>query len=208
MKNNFKYVLTIFLVITPLVCYAQDNETLYVTDQFEITLHTSKDPNSKVIKRLKSGEPVTILQEAGSDGYAKVSAPGNSVGWVLESFLMSQPSGRDQYRAVKKEYDKLKAEFDQQVKLRTAKLSKELEQTKRVAKKPLKVQEENERLKKALDLERKEFEQIKRENQEFKSIYKDRLWLITGAVIAIGSLVLGLVITRIPWRRRKRWGEV
>jgi len=208
MNSNIKNALIAFLVFTSFICNAQDNETLYVTDQFEITLHTSKDPNSKVITRLKSGEPVTILQEAGSDGYAKVSAPDNRIGWVLESFLMKQPSGRDQYRVVKKEYDKLKAEFDQQVKQRTAELSKELEQTKRVAKKPLQVQEENERLKKALEQERNEFEVIKRENQEFKSIYKDRLWFITGAVIAIGSLVLGLVITRIPWRKRKSWGEV
>ena len=208
MKNKIKCALTIFLVLATSICNGQNNQTLYVTDQFEITLHTSKDPNSKVITRLKSGVPVRILQEAGSDGYAKVSTSDNKVGWVLESFLMNQPSGRDKYNAIKKEYDKLKDEFDQQLKQRTSYLSKELERTKKVAKKPLQVQTENERLKKTLEQERKEVEVIKKENQEFKSIYKDRLWFITGAVIAIGSLVLGLVITRIPWRKRKSWGEV
>ena len=208
MKHFVKYVLLVFFTILSLGSTAQENKTLYVTDQFEITLHSNKDPNSKVISRLKSGDSVVILQEADSDGYAKVSTAENKTGWVLESFLMNQPSGRDQYRAIKKEYDKLKAEFDQQVNKRTAELSKELEETKRVAKQPMLVYEENERLKKTLEQERKEVETIKKENQKFKSIYKDRAWFITGAMIAIGSLVLGLAITRIPCRRRKSWGEV
>jgi len=208
MKYTIKYVLIAIFIFSASICSAQDNETRYVTDQFEITLHTSKDPNSKVITRLKSGASVVILQEAGSDGYAKVSTLDNQTGWILQSFLMAQPSGRDQYREIKEKYDKLKAEFNTQVNKRTAKLSKELEQTKRVAKKPLLVQEENEQLKKTLEQERKEVEVMKKENQVFKSIYKDRIWFLTGAVVAIGSLVLGLIITRIPWRRRKRWGEV
>lgn len=208
MKKNFKYALLIILLTLSLICAAQENQTLYVTDQFEITLHTSKDPNSKVIKRLKSGDSVTLLQEAGSDGYAKVSTIGNKKGWVLESFLMNQPSDRDRYRDIKKKYDKLMTEFEQEVTKRTAELSKELEETKRVASQPLIVQEENKRLKNILEQERKEVEVIKEENKIFKSIYKDRVWFITGAVIAISSLVLGLVITRIPWRRRKSWGEV
>ena len=127
---------------------------------------------------------------------------------MLDSFLIKQPGGRDQYLAIKKEYEKLKAQLDSQVQQRTEKLSTELEQLKGSAKRPLRLQEENQRLKNTLKKERAEFEEIKKENQEFKSIHKDRRWFITGAITAIGSLVLGLIITKIPWRRRKSWGEV
>ncbi len=186
----------------------QAEEIRYITDQFEIALQKSKDPNSQVIARIKSGAPVEVQQAAGVDGYAKISTLDNKVGWVLESLLMTEPGGRHQYLVTKKEYEKLKTEFDSQVQLRTEKLSKELGQLKRIATRPLQLQEENQRLKDTLKQERAKFEDIKQENLEFKSIHKDRRWLITGAVISIGSLVLGLIITRIPWRRRKSWGEI
>ncbi len=186
----------------------QAEEIRYITDQFEIALQKSKDPNSQVIARIKSGAPVEVQQAAGVDGYAKISTLDNKVGWVLESLLMTEPGGRHQYLVTKKEYEKLKTEFDSQVQLRTEKLSKELGQLKRIATRPLQLQEENQRLKDTLKQERAKFEDIKQENLEFKSIHKDRRWLRTGAVISIGSLVLGLIITRIPWRRRKSWGEI
>ncbi|MEJ2116278.1 MAG: hypothetical protein P8X88_09660, partial [Gammaproteobacteria bacterium] len=98
--------------------------------------------------------------------------------------------------------------FDMQVKERTRKLSTELTQVKNAAKRPLALQQENQKLKKILDEERAQVEQIKQENREFKSIHKDRKWFATGAITAIGSLILGLILTRVPWLRRKSWGEL
>lgn len=206
--DNIKDAILTFLMFAILVGNIQAEEIRYVTDQFEITLQKSKDPNSPVIARIKSGAPVEVQQAAGVDGYAKISTFDNKVGWVLESLLMTEPGGRDQYLATKKEYEKLKSEFDLQVQQRTEKLSKELNQLKGIAKIPLQLQEENQRLKNTIEQERARFEDIKEENRDFKSIHKDRRWLITGAVISIGSLVLGLIITKIPWRRRKSWGEI
>ena len=206
--DQVKNALMVFLLLCFIVIKIHAQEIRYITDQFEITLQKSKNPNSQVVARLKSGAPVEILQEAGTDGYVKVSTFDNKVGWVLDSLLMEQPGGRDQHFAIKREYDTLKAEFDKQVNQRTDKLSTELEQLKQLSKRPLQLQEENQKLKKMLEDERARIEQIKIENQEFKSIHKDRQWLITGAMISIGSLILGLIITKIPWRRRKSWGEV
>ena len=203
-----KNALMVFMLLCFIVIKIHAQEIGYITDQFEITLQKSKNPNSQVVARLKSGAPVENLQEAGTDGYVKVSTFDNKVGWVLDSLLMEQPGGRDQHFAIKREYDTLKAEFDKQLKQRTEKLSTELEQLKQLSKRPLQLQEENQKLKNMLEDERARIEQIKIENQEFKSIHKDRQWLITGAMISIGSLILGLIITKIPWKRRKSWGEV
>ena len=203
-KNAFQC----FLISAFLLCSAHAQEIRYITDQFEITLHVAKDPNSQIVARIQSGTPVEILQAAGADGYTKVTTFDNKAGWLLDSLLMDQPGGRDQHFAIKKEYDKLKAEFDIQVLQRTKKLSTELEQIKDVSKRPLQIQEENQKLKKMLEDERAKFELVNKENQEFKSIHQDRKWLMTGAMISIGSLILGLIITKIPWRKRKSWGEV
>lgn len=206
--DNLKYAFLAFLVFSALIGNVQAEEIRYLTDQFEIALQKSKDPNSPVITQIKSGAPVEILQAAGADGYAKVSTFNNKVGWILDSFLMQQPGGRDQYLAINKEYQKLKKEVDTQVRERTESLSSELEQLKSIAKRPLQLREENLRLKNILEEERASVEIIKQENREFKSIHKDRRWFIAGAITAIGSLLLGLIITKIPWQKRKSWGEL
>ena len=180
----------------------------YVTDELEITLHRKMNLNSDIVAQLKSGTPVKILRTNRDEGYVLVATKDETVGWMLESFLQNEPAGREQYQTLKQEYDKLKAEFDIQVQQRTASLSGELKQIKAISKRPLELEKENQRLKKTLAEERAQVEEIKLENKQFKSIHKDRQWFVIGALTAIGSLILGLIITRIPWRRRKSWGEL
>ncbi len=203
-KNAAK--LALMLATYSASVYAED--VRYVTDELEITMHRKMSLNSEIVAQLKSGTPVRVLKTNRDEGYVMVATKDEKVGWMLESFLINEPAGRQQYESLKIEYDKLKAEFDLQVKERTSKLSKELTQVKNAAKRPLELQQENQKLKNTLEQERAQVEEIKKENQQFKSIHKDRQWFAVGAITAIGSLVLGLIITRVPWRRRKSWGEL
>lgn len=203
-KNAAK--LALMLVTYSASVYAED--VRYVTDELEITMHRKMSLNSEIVAQLKSGTPVRVLKTNRDEGYVMVATKDEKIGWMLESFLINEPAGRQQYESLKIEYDKLKAEFDLQVKERTSKLSKELTQVKNAAKRPLELQQENQKLKNTLEQERAQVEEIKKENQQFKSIHKDRQWFAVGAITAIGSLVLGLIITRVPWRRRKSWGEL
>ena len=203
-KNAAKLALMLATYSTSV--YAED--VRYVTDELEITMHRKMSLNSEIVAQLKSGTPVRVLKTNRDEGYVMVATKDEKVGWMLESFLINEPAGRQQYESLKIEYDKLKAEFDLKVKERTSKLSKELTQVKNAAKRPLELQQENQKLKNTLEQERAQVEEIKKENQQFKSIHKDRQWFAVGAITAIGSLVLGLIITRVPWRRRKSWGEL
>ena len=198
--------LFIFLILGAGI-FAED-DIRYVTDEFEITVHRNMSLNSDVVAELKSGTPVKVLKANRDEGYVMVATGNEKVGWMLESYLLDEPVGRQKYESLKKEYDQLRAEFDTQLQERTLKLSTELKQVKNISKRPLEIEKENQQLKDLLQKERDRTEIIKQENRAFKSIHKDRQWLVTGALIAIGSLVLGLVITKIPWRRRKSWGEL
>ncbi len=199
----------ISLLLLAIFCSNAHAEDLrYVTDELEVTLHRSMSLSSEIIANLKSGTPVRVLKTNREEGYVMVATKNEKVGWMLEGDLMDEPAGREQYLSLKSEYDKLKADFDAQVKERTSVLSTELSRVKNAAKRPLELQQENQKLKKILEEERAQVEIIKQENREFKSIYKDRKWFATGAITAIGSLLLGLVLTKVPWRRRKSWGEL
>jgi len=195
----------------PLFLYASSilaEDLRYVTDELEITIHRSMSLSSEIIAQLKSGTPVKILKTNRDEGYVMVATQDEKVGWMLESFLLNEPAGRQQYESLKVKYDNLKTDFDKKVQQRTANLSNELKRVKNASKRPLELQKENQKLKQTLDEERAQVAEIKQENREFKSIHKDRQWFVMGALTAIGSLVLGLIITRIPWRRRKSWGEL
>ncbi len=207
LDNRITVMITIILLLSSSFCISAEDQR-YVTDELEITLHRSMSLNSEIIAQLKSGTPVKVLKVNRAEGYVQVSTQDNKTGWMLESFLISEPAGRQKFEMLKNEFDELKANFDSQVMERTAKLSAELAQVKNAAKRPLELQKENQNLKKILEEERAQVVDIKKENNEFKSIYKDRQWFVTGAITAIGSLVLGLIITRVPWRRRKSWGEL
>ena len=204
--NKYASALFILLVSSGVCVSAEDIR--YVTDELEITIHRKMSMNSEIVAQLKSGTPVRILRTNRDAGYVMVGTQDQKVGWMLESFLLKEPAGRQQFQLLKKDYEKLKNEFDAQLEERTAKLTAELKQVKSISKRPLEIQKENKQLKDLLEKERAQTEEIKRENREFKSIHKDRQWFITGALTAICSLVLGLIITKIPWRRRKSWGEL
>ncbi len=202
----FRYFLVFFVYAISVNAFAEDIR--YVTDELEITLHRKMNLNSDIVAQLKSGTPVRVLKTNRDEGYVMVTTKDEKVGWMLETYLQNEPAGREKYLTLKQEYEKLKAEFDSKVQERTAKLSGELKQIKAISKRPLELQQENQRLQKTLAEERAQVAEIKLENKQFKSIHKDRQWFIIGALTAIGSLILGLVITRIPWRRRKSWGEL
>ena len=204
-----KYTVLVLLIFMNLSTgiFAED-DIRYVTDEFEITVHRKMNLNSDVVAELRSGSPVKVLKINRDEGFVMVATANEKIGWMLESYLLEEPVGRQKYVALKKEYDKLKTEFDAQLQKRTLKLSTELNQVKKISKRPLELEKENQQLKDLLQKERDRIDVIKQENRAFKSIHKDRQWLVTGAVIAIGSLVLGLIITKIPWRRRKSWGEL
>lgn len=205
--SKYSGVLLLFLAILSTSVFAE-NDIRYVTDELEITIHRKMNLNSDVVAQLKSGTPVRVIKANREEGYVMVATENEKVGWTLETFLLDEPAARQQYQALRKEYNKLKAEFDVQLQERTAKLSAELNQVKNISKRPLELQKENQQLRDLLEKERDQIENIKQENRAFKSIHKDRQWFVTGAIIAIGSLVLGLIITKIPWRRRKSWGEL
>lgn len=204
--NKKAIVLTLLLFLYAGNIFAEDLR--YVTDELEITIHRSMSLNSEIIAQLKSGTPVRVIKSNRDEGYVMVTTEDKKVGWMLESFLLTEPAGRQQYEALKIEHEKLKTDFDAQVQQRTSTLSGELKRVKGISKRPLELQQENQQLIKTLEEERAQVEEIKKENREFKSIHKDRQWFVMGAITAIGSLVLGLIITRVPWRRRKSWGEL
>lgn len=63
-------------------------ETSYVADSFEITLRTGPNNTSKIIKMLKSDEPLEVLGEEG--GWLSVRTQDGNQGWVFKRFVSQE----------------------------------------------------------------------------------------------------------------------
>ena len=68
----------------------QDKDKLYITDQLRLSLYTSANSRSKVVKLLQSGDLLEVEELSGA--YAFVTAPGGVKGWVKRGFLVDQPT--------------------------------------------------------------------------------------------------------------------
>jgi SH3 domain protein len=181
-------------------------QTRYVTDQFEIMMRTGQGNQFGIVRQLKSGTEVTVIEQ--NADYTQVRLSSGAEGWVLTRYLMDQPSGRDQVAALQLKYDQLKANFDQQVEQETQNLQKEIARLENLAKKPLELQQQNAALKKQLEQQKERYLALAEESEVLKSPYKDRQWFVTGAFVVAASMIFGIILTRIPWQRKKRWNEL
>ena len=196
----------------------------YVSDELKIPLRTGASNKHRIIKFLRSGTALTVLDE--DDKFTEVETGGKS-GWVLTEDLMNVPSGRDRLAATTKKYSK-SAEQIKELKntiaelrsgLKTVKnekdslqnertnLSNSLEDLKITAANPLSLSKKNKQLKKELDKVRDNEAMLEKDNQQLRSNLMQE-WFLIGGAVSIGSLLLGLIITRINWRKKRdSWGD-
>ncbi len=180
--------------------------TKYVTDEFEVMLRTGQSVQHEIRRQVKSGTPLVVIEE--SDGYTHVRMPSGIEGWVLTRYLMDQPSGRDQLAALQKRHEKLETKFDQAVEEQQTSLKREIVRLKNLAKRPLELQRENDQLKAQLTQEKERFAKLQAESEILKSPLKDRQWFVSGAMVVVGSMIFGILLTRIPWQRKKKWNQL
>jgi len=140
---------------------------------------------------------------------------------------MSVPSGRARLAVTSKKLKKSKAQnkelkntiakLNSQIKsLKNEKnslqgertnLSNSLEDLKITAANPLSLSKKNKQLKKELDKVRDTESMLEKDNNQLRSNVAQE-WFIIGGGVAIGSLILGLLLTRVNWRRKRdSWGD-
>lgn len=86
-----RYITIIFTLVLLLVCVQVQPafaDTRYVSDQLVITLRIGKSPEHKIIKTLKTGTPLEVLEE--DKTYLKVRTPDGAVGYVLRQYISSE----------------------------------------------------------------------------------------------------------------------
>ena len=197
----------------------------YVSDELKIPLRSGASNKHRIIKFLRSGTALTVLSN--EDKFTEVETRDGKSGWVLTDDLMNIPSGRDRLAAAQKQFSQsdtiikdlkstiaelksgLKEVKDEKESLQNERtnLSNSLEDLKITAANPLSLSKKNKQLKKELDKARDNEAMLEKDNQQLRSNVMQE-WFLIGGAVSIGSLLLGLIITRINWRKKRdSWGD-
>ncbi|MDH5778078.1 MAG: TIGR04211 family SH3 domain-containing protein [Gammaproteobacteria bacterium] len=196
----------------------------YVSDQLTITVRSGQGSQHKVLKALKTGARMELLEEFPDTGYAHVELEDGLQGFVRLQYLVDKPVALDRLTWLQGKYDKLKeqnnatkeelanlkAEFSK-LSRNSAKLdkeSKELQQRmshiNQVAAKPILLDKENRQLKEENVTLANEQNLLRQENQILKD-RQGRDWFIAGGGVMLLGVLLGIVLPKLGWRKKSSW---
>jgi SH3 domain protein len=198
----------------------------YVTDQIEATLRRGTGLEYGIVRMMPAGTPVEVLEADATSGYSRVRTAQGAEGWILTRYLMDEPAARDQLETLRRrleealaqrgsagelldamtgERDALAAERDALERSRDA-LAEELAQLTAAAAEPLRLSERNRELDQQVEALQAELAGEQIANRELRR-NTQRDWFVAGAAVLLLGLVLGVVLPRIRWRRRSRYGD-
>lgn len=217
----------IILCLLALAASAADAQTRYVSDRLEITLRTGTSTQHSIVRMLPSGARLQALETDDATGYTRVRTADGTEGWVLSRYLMERPAAREQLEAAVGRTETLTArvaELTAQVEVlrgerdsldaergglgaETEELRAELERIRRVSASALELDQVNRELRTRLAAAEQAGDGLRMEVIELKR-NTQRDWFLAGAGVLVLGLVLGLVVPRLKFGRRSRWGDL
>jgi SH3 domain protein len=199
-------------------------ETRYVSDRLEITMRSGKSTSHGILRMLRSGTPVDVLETDKASGYSRIKTRSGKEGWVLTRFLMSGPAARDRLAEAKKRLAELELENRkmhttmaglqeemssvekerQNLDSEHRDVSQQLAEIKRTASSALAIDSENKELKSRMVALERSLQTVQQENENLKD-RTARDWFMVGAGVVLLGIIVGLIIPRIRWRKKSSW---
>ena len=199
-------------------------ESVWVSDEFEVTLRTGPSTSNAIEFMIASGAKLEVLDEDAESGYSRVMTAGGTEGWVLSRYLMPEPAAREQLAILTQQLTDANAEGtsmeSQLASIRgeseaakrrineleqdNADLQTELDQIQRTAANVLAIDKQNMNLQQQLTDAEITVSILEQENDQLNS-RTTRNWFITGALVLFAGVLLGLLLPRMTWSRRSRY---
>lgn len=196
----------------------------WVSDQFEVMLRTGASTSNAIQLMVTSGTQLEVLEVDEEAGYTKVRTAGGTEGWVLSRYLMSEAPARDQLalltsqltsantrgssmgtqlNAIKSEYDSATRQI-RALENEQDRLQSELAAIKRTSANALAIDDRNKALQESLTDAEIRASILEQENRQLDS-QQTRYWFMSGGLVLLVGIMLGLWLPRIRWQRRSRY---
>ena len=220
---NKRLALAFVVLGLSLVATSSFAATKYVSDVLYITLRTGQSEEFRILRSLKSGTPLEILQETDGE-YALVRTEDGVEGYVQHRFLVGEPIAADLLAKAQEELSRVSKE-NEQLKQRLNTAREELKDTEKerkrlesenqqlankqdklqaIAAKPMELDEQNRELRTRNAELQKELDDVKR---EYASVANNtqRDWFLAGAGVIVLGIIIGLVVPRLRMRKQSSW---
>jgi len=204
----------------------QAAETRYITDVFEVTMRSGTSTANSIVRLLRSGEPVTLLEVDEATQYSLVESADGKRGYVLSRFLTDGPAARELLDKLTARHQQLQARFDEQVTeiddlkqilqqeqadnqaLKTALRASEQELSgiREAAENTLNILDQNKRMQIMVDQLREEKAVLSDANAKLSDSTQID-WFVRGAAVSLIAFFIGILVTRIRWRKKDSWGS-
>lgn len=228
MNTRITQFLSLILMAVSIISTSWAESRQYVTDDLTIPMRTGITTGHKILKFLNSGTPVLIKEISEDGNYTQIMLESNNdkLGWVETKYLQDQPVARDRIisidkniasireknKALKKDLSNLNQQHQDlnkentQLKSKIQNLLDTLSKLRESAARPIEIAEENIQLKEDIT----EQKQVNEKLSNKISVLSDKNikeWFLIGGGVSIGSLILGLLLTRISWKKKDQWGS-
>ncbi len=199
-------------------------EPAWVSDEFEITLRSGPSTSNAIQLMVGSGTRLEVLERDSETGYSRVQTQGGTEGWVLTRYLMNEPSAREQLAsltnqltsantrgssldsqlsAIRGEHDAANRRIAT-LEREKAGVEKELAEIRRTAANVLSISDQNKSLMEQLTAAQIRADTLEQENRELAS-QTTRYWFMSGALVLLVGIIVGIWLPRIRWQRRSRY---
>jgi SH3 domain protein len=219
--QSIRQVLAALCLFGVLVSGASAQQTRWVTDEWRINLRSGAGNEYRIIEVLPTGTTMQLLESG--DAWSRVRIGSGAEGWVPSQYLMSEPPAAQRLQTVQQELTgareriaALEAELQQVTAERDSarqqvaslggareRLTQQLDQ----AREGLELSEENKLLKKqVIDLQRR-IQDLESETVRLADRSRQD-WFLVGAGVLFAGMLVGIIMTRIRWRRRSSWNQL
>ena len=204
----------------------QAAEVKYVTDVFEVTMRSGTSTANSIVRLLPSGAAVTVLEDDLASQYSLVETEDNKQGYVLTRFLMDSPAAKEILQDVRSRYEQQQSLLDEQqteieqlketlqqeqtdsqtLKTTLRASEQELSEVRDAAQNTLNILDQNKRLQTVVNQLREEKTLLSDTNAELSDSTQID-WFVRGAAVSLIAFIIGILVTRIRWRKKDSWGS-
>jgi len=197
----------------------------YITDEFEVTLRSGASTTNEILLLLKSGQAVTLIEQDLDSGYSLVETESGNQGYILSRYLVDLPPAKQRLEQLQlstagqvqenlsllAEVESLQTSLSIQQSdnenLTEALLAseEELNRVRTAAEYAFEAIEANKVLQASLGQLQEQNSNLSEENEALKDS-TELDWFLRGGAVALVAFLIGILITRIRWRKQQSWG--
>lgn len=215
--------LCLLAAMTAQPAFAQ--QTLYVSDQVFVPLRTGQSTGHRIRMNLKTGQPLTVMEQSDDAQWVRVVTEGGTDGWVQSQYLSKELPAQLQLASVLEKNRRLEEQLGQlrqqnrdleqnnksltqnvssESQSRDA-LTQELEKIKQVSANAIALDRQNQELTTQNTRLATEKEKLARENAQLKDDQRLEFMLYSAGLVLLG-IVLAIIVPALkPKKRQSEW---